>query len=619
VRLAADAGHGFGGVALDRSKPLEFKLDRRTIAGFAGDTVLSAVLAAGIDTYGRGDDTAMALTDSFAPSVSIAGAPDSALAMERTLVAGGMELSVQGRRSPLPAGAARSLRLRIRGAASPAWMHGEATSSMTADLAIIGGGLAGLAAAEAAITAGRTVVLVERRTWLGGDADYFGTVGEDEPPEAIAVRLSAALTASPNATVLLRADAFQIVGQTVHVHQVDAEPAGARMLSIKAQRILLATGAPPRLPLFAGNRLPGVVSALTAHHLAKRYGVALGKAALVATQSNFAYRLALHLHDAGVVVERIVDTRVNPQSRFIDFAKASGLKLSTGQRPVAAAVHRRALAIDVANVGGSGGNARLETPMLVVSGAFQPDLSLWMLAGGMVQWADGRLMHTGPLEHVGIAGSAAGWRSHQAVVASGRATQAALFGGVPAEIRESEVEATFETPDAATPIAPTSQGVTFLDHGRTLVRRPASSADSAFAASQALGPGDVAAAVDLGLISGADAGAIAEERGAPGADLVPSGWRAPPRSYSGVPPFLAGRFGDDAVRRHLVVDETRAFAAGALVHLAGSSRDPLDAVGVVIETASPGGVALLAATPAAHDRFIVETLEGPSPARVRPS
>jgi hypothetical protein len=83
-------------------------------------------------------------------------------------------------------------------------------------------------------------------------------------------------------------------------------------------------GQPAAAPDLRGNRLPGVIGAIDAYHLAKRYGVAHGATAIVATQSNFGYRLALRLHDAGVAVRRIADPRVNPQSRFVDFAKASG-------------------------------------------------------------------------------------------------------------------------------------------------------------------------------------------------------------------------------------------------------------------------------------------------------
>lgn len=620
MRLAADAAHGFGGSALDRGKPLTFKLDGRAIDGFEGDSVLSAVLAAGIDTYGRLDEAPIALTEAFAPPVSVAGSSEL-LPMERLAATNGAELTTQGPRTFWPFGAARSLRQAIGQPATPPWARESATETLEADLAIIGAGLAGLAAAEAALTAGKTIVLIERRRWIGGDADYFGPVGDEESPETIITRLGQAVGGSTNGRLLLGTDALQIVGQTVYAHQLNADAPRGRMMAIKAGRILLATGAPQRLPLFAGNRVRGVLPAVTAYRFARHFGVAPAKAAVVATQSNFGYRLALHLNDAGVAIERIVDTRVNPQSRFIDFAKASGLKLSTGQLPIAALVQRHALAVSLANVGTSDTNLRLETPALIVSGAFQPELSLWMLAGGMVQWSKGRLMHSGALDRVAIAGSAAGWRSHQATIASGRAAQAALFGERAAVPAETELSAVFETPDGATPIAPVSLGATFLDHGATLVKRPAVvTSETSFAPRHALGVGDVAAAVDLGLISPTDAGAVAEERGAPGGDLAATTWAPPPRQAVGGPAFLAGRFGENPERRHLITDVKRSFSAGALVYAPGAQRLPASAIGIIVEAASPGGIALLDATAAQeHDRFVVEMLEGPSPARFKPS
>ena len=43
------------------------------------------------------------------------------------------------------------------------------------------------------------------------------------------------------------------------------------------------------------------------------------------------------------------------------------------------------------------------------------------------------------------------------------------------------------------------------------------------------------------------------------------------------------------------------------------------AVGVIVEAAHPGGIALVERSAAGLDRFIVETLAGPSPARIRTS
>ena len=42
-----------GGTALDRSRPLSFTFDGRTVEGFAGDTLASALLAGGVRVLGR--------------------------------------------------------------------------------------------------------------------------------------------------------------------------------------------------------------------------------------------------------------------------------------------------------------------------------------------------------------------------------------------------------------------------------------------------------------------------------------------------------------------------------------------------------------------------------------
>ena len=46
-----------GGRLIDRAKKVHFTLDGKTLTGFAGDTVASAVLASGQRVFGRdGDD-----------------------------------------------------------------------------------------------------------------------------------------------------------------------------------------------------------------------------------------------------------------------------------------------------------------------------------------------------------------------------------------------------------------------------------------------------------------------------------------------------------------------------------------------------------------------------------
>jgi len=617
-RLAANAAHQFGGIELDRGKPVTFRLNGRRIVGFAGDTVLSAALGAGIDTYGLVSRTPLALNHRFAPLVTQRrGDP---LPIDRLLISEGADLTTIGNRSP--GLAKRTLGHRIDGVPDAPWRRDPTAETLSADLLIVGGGVAGLAAADAAARAGHTVILAERRIWLGGDARYFGPVGDEASPESVSADLIAQVAAHPNVTVLTAAEVFALQGSSARLHRV-VEGRGV-VVGIAAQRILLATGSLQRLPLFGGNRLPGVVSTIEAYHLAKRYGVTLGSSAVVATQSNYGYRLALRLHDAGIAIRRIVDPRINPQSRFVDFAKASGLTLAGGQWPISAMPQRAGLRLSFANVGTTTASLSIDADALIVSGPFYPELALWMMAGGGTQWRANRLEPRGHVEHVALAGSTAGYRSLAACLASGRGAVAELFGGAVSPIEDAEIGAPYETPEAATMIGPVVSGLpAFFDAGASLIVRPDPTIKPLLVGhAQAPSLGDVAASVDLGATSPADAGAVAEERGAPGGDLVASTW-APlaQQDNPDMPAWLTGRFGIATEEVHLIVDGKRRFARGALVYANTVKPEPSLAMGAIVRegpAGQPGGIALVSSEAMRKtDRFIVETLDGPCPARVK--
>ncbi|RYE11172.1 MAG: FAD-dependent oxidoreductase [Hyphomicrobiales bacterium] len=615
-RLAADAAHQFGGIELDRSKPLQFRLNGRRIQGYAGDSVLSALLASGIDAYGSLGETTLGLSESFAPLVK--DRSGEALPMARLPATEGLDLTSIGSRK-VRFGRSAGLGHRIDGIADAPWLRLAPAETLSADLLVIGGGVAGLAAADDAASAGRSVILIERRPWLGGDARYFGPLGDEESPETVTNRLIDKLRSAANVTLLANAEAFALTGTSALVHRI--EGGRGRVVSITATGLVLATGSIQRLPIMAGNRLPGVATSMAAYHLAKRYGVVHGKSAIVATQSNYGYRLAMRLSDAGIAVHRVTDVRINPQSRFVDFAKASGLTLSGGHTPVVAQKTQHGVQVAFITIGNSATSLELNADAMILSGPFQPDLALWMQAGGGTHWSEGKLRSRGEIEHVALAGAVDGYRSLAACVASGRRAASHLFGGKTNAIADPEIDAMFETPDAPNLIAPLSAAPpAFLDSGASLIARPVPKVRPALTTyAHAPSLGDVAASVELSIIAAADAGAVAEERGAPGGDLVASDWQAPPREPDELPPWLLARLGPSPVRLHLVVDGKRRFERGALVYANTSASDPALAIGVIVAAAQdeqPGGMALMSAAALGKaDRFIVETLEEPSPAR----
>ncbi len=648
-RLAADAPHGWAGQGIDRSKPLRFRLNGRLLEGFAGDTVLSAALANDIIAAGRHGDSALALEERFAPLISpTRGKTSLVLPMARTPALDGVDYVTLGeRRDPIASsGLLGALRNRLLGPyrtlnhryggppPAPPWHGAEAETTLDADVVVIGAGVAGLAAAGAAVAAGRHVVLIEKGPSPGGVAGFFGAVEGEETPAALVARLMAGLEGKGRATLITAAEAYRVLGGTVFAHRVaimDGHPT-ADILAIRAPRVVLATGAFERLPVFPGNRTPGVVGALAAWQRANRHGVWIGSKLLISTPHSHSYRLALHAADAGLAVQRIVDTRVNPHSRFVDFCKAIGVTLASGQIPALAEPIRRneaslAVTFQVAIEGVAQETEPVETEMLVASGGWQPDLSLWLAAGGATRWHEERqaLLADGQPDGIILAGAAAGYRSTAAAVDSGTAAMLRLLGKSAPAVSDALIASEFETPDGSSPSARIQPGRTasaYLDRGPTLVTRRIAAASrhgiSRLAAqTSVLGLGDVAAATALGAIAADDAGMVASERCVPGVELADRGWRvavarAPAPGLAVPPAYLAGRFGPKPQLCVIAVSDSRHFEPGCLVFLESDTRNADDAAGVIFAPAPggrSGGLALMGKVPERLDAtiYVVES------------
>jgi sarcosine oxidase subunit alpha len=596
-RLAADAPHSFGGAELDRSKPVSFRLDGRAIEGFAGDTVLTAVLANGIDTAGTRDGSPIALDEASAPLVAPRSNPKTVMPMDRVPALSGLDLVVVGaQRDKLgllgrlfgKGNNAQGLGQRLDDLPPAPWLAATPEATLEADTLVIGGGVAGLSAAQTAT--GKTI-LVERRTWLGGDSRYFGTIGDEESPDAAIARLSHNL----DAEILFRTEVFALSGTTARAHQVlvHGNTLITRVVAITSKRIVLATGAFERLPLFAGNRSPGVVGAATAFNRADRHGVWLGKRTLISTPGGHGYRLALLAKDAGVEVQRIADTRLAPNSRFIDFCKASGVSYAMGLVPRSATAKGGSgvsvdFAVAIDEIRQETGTT--ETDQFVVAGGWQPALTLWLMAGGRTTWAGDRLEAAGTLSDIVLAGSAAGYRGLTAAIASGRAA----VSGKPTPIDDPVIEAIYESPDGPTPMAPPGDSLrTYLDRGTSFVLRPAHAEQ--FVPTLGLTLGEVVAAVQTGAVPPGLAGQVATERVLSGGEIVESGWTvSPPPSPTEPPAYLNGRFGPKPQLCVVTSADARYFERGCLIFASSSITDPTQAIGSIVGATPGGGVGGLA-------------------------
>ncbi len=176
------------------------------------------------------------------------------------------------------------------------------------DVAVIGSGPAGLAAAIAAADEGADTILIERESTLGGALNYGrfdgpGTAAQREHDQLVPrVREHANIRIRTETTCTGRfADNLLAL-----VH-------GQRLTKLRTGQVVVATGAIPQPAVFRYNDLPGICSGSGALRLMHRFGVRPGRRAVCLTSNADGYGVALALADAGVEVAAVVDTRHHPE------------------------------------------------------------------------------------------------------------------------------------------------------------------------------------------------------------------------------------------------------------------------------------------------------------------
>ncbi len=207
------------------------------------------------------------------------------------------------------------------------------------DVAVVGAGPSGLAAARAAARAGGRVILFDEQAEFGGSllADAHSLI-DGKPAAAWAADVVAELSGLPNVTLLPRTQVFGYYAQnflaaeqrvTDHIAYPDPKLPRARFWQVRAERVIVAAGAHERPLVFPDNDRPGIMLADSARALAVRYGVKPGDRIVVATTHDGGYRAALDLADAGCEIAMIVDSRSETPWGLSTSARARGLPVET--------------------------------------------------------------------------------------------------------------------------------------------------------------------------------------------------------------------------------------------------------------------------------------------------
>jgi sarcosine oxidase subunit alpha len=286
------------------------------------------------------------------------------------------------------------------------------------DVLVIGGGIAGLAAATRAAEAGADVVLCDEDTEPGGALLHEGG---HERARALAEQARVA-----GVEILTRAPALGYFDGLVPVWEGDT------LHQVRAARTVVATGVIEQPLVFPDNDLPGIMLAGGAHRMAALYGVRPGSAAVVATTGDRGLVAALALREAGVEIRAVADLRTWPGGDAAARLQELGVEVLPGTTVVRANGRKALTGVALAQVDPSGvarpGTTReIDCDLLCVSGGTIPATSLLLQGGAKARYdeATARFMADAFPDGVFAAGAVAGHENADAAELSGAIAGAA--------------------------------------------------------------------------------------------------------------------------------------------------------------------------------------------------
>ncbi|HEY3300630.1 MAG TPA: FAD-dependent oxidoreductase [Methylophilaceae bacterium] len=191
------------------------------------------------------------------------------------------------------------------------------------DVLVVGAGPAGLAAAYTAAEAGLEVILVDENRQLGGSLGY-NRAGES----SVVAQLDGLLAKVASLSNIKIISAAYAAGYYPdHLVPIVSD---AGINKVRAKSVIVASGAFEQPPVFRYNDLPGVMLGSAAQRLIYRYAVKPFNNGVVVTANDYGYRVALDLLQAGVKVAALVDMRT--QGSIVNEAELSkrGVKVYTG-------------------------------------------------------------------------------------------------------------------------------------------------------------------------------------------------------------------------------------------------------------------------------------------------
>lgn len=192
------------------------------------------------------------------------------------------------------------------------------------DVLVIGAGPSGLSAALSAADAGARVVICDENARAGGSGLY--QLGGDASRRAHTRALLDRVKGHAG-IMLLEGTYAGAYYADQWVPLIDER----RMTKMRAKAVIVASGAFEQPAVFRNNDLPGVMNGSAMQRLIYRYAVKPASTTVVLAANADGYRVALDLLAAGASVPALLDMRADvPPSPLADALRAKGVEVLSG-------------------------------------------------------------------------------------------------------------------------------------------------------------------------------------------------------------------------------------------------------------------------------------------------
>ena len=252
------------------------------------------------------------------------------------------------------------------------------------EILIVGAGPAGLAAGLVAGRSGARVLIVDEQVEPGGQLLNEAMEIGDESALAWVKRVVNELDALPNVRRLVDSTVAGYYDHnmlTVIERSPEQDWLRERLWRVRAQRVLIATGAVERPLVFPDNDRPGIMLAYSVSAYLHRYGVQVGDQVVIATNNNSAYRTAFDLARTCRNVRAIIDTRPAIARELQKQSDAYGIEVLTGSGVVGVSGRNAVKRVDVAPLNRQSDKRPINCDIVCCSGGWNPVVHLHSHSG----------------------------------------------------------------------------------------------------------------------------------------------------------------------------------------------------------------------------------------------